>query len=81
MSKAYWIIVKEFDVALKDNQLLMGSEQELGFVGRNKIQMGEYQGFIYYKLKRKIIIVNLRFYVAKLPAQKLKQIYYIVRFR
>lgn len=33
MSKAYWIIVKEFDVALKDNQLLIGSEQELGFIG------------------------------------------------
>lgn len=54
MSKAYWIIVKELDVALKDNQLLMGSEQELGFVGRNKIQMGEYQGLPVYLLQAEV---------------------------
>lgn len=54
MSKAYWIIVKEFDVALKDNQLLMGSEQELGLTGRNKIQMGEYQGLPVYLLQAEV---------------------------
>lgn len=48
MEKAYWIIVREFDVALQNNKIPFGTAEEVGTSGRKNIEIGKLNDFPVY---------------------------------
>lgn len=46
--KAYWIIVKNFDIALNEGEIPFGDAESVQLSGRKKLEIGELQGFPVY---------------------------------
>lgn len=51
MDKGYWLIVKDFDVALVAGEIPFGSAEDFGLTGRETLLIGHYQDFPVYLLK------------------------------
>lgn len=51
MNKGYWVIVKDFDIALVNGDIPFGTAEELGFTEREKLAVGDYQNAPVYWLK------------------------------
>lgn len=51
MNKAYWVIVRAFDVALIEGNIPFGTAEKFDLVAREKTEIGNYQGFPVYWLK------------------------------
>ncbi|QHB18320.1 NAD(+) diphosphatase [Mannheimia pernigra] len=51
MNKGYWIIVKDFDIALVNGEIPCGLAEEFGLNGREKLVIGSYQNLPVYLVK------------------------------
>ncbi|QLB18332.1 NAD(+) diphosphatase [Mannheimia granulomatis] len=51
MNKGYWVVVKDFDIALMNGEIPFGTAEELGFGARDKLVIGTYQNSPVYLLK------------------------------